>query len=106
LIRRIGTLVRAQALDAKRAFAERDLTLAEKLEIDDREVNALNRAIFQRAVAIGDEPELREWGMHMTLVSRCLERMGDNAVDVGEQAAFVVTGRFREFSDASHARRD
>jgi phosphate transport system protein len=40
--------------------------------------------------------------MHMTLVSRALERIGDNAVDIGEQTAFVVTGLFREFSDSSH----
>jgi phosphate transport system protein len=40
--------------------------------------------------------------MHMMLVARCLERIGDNAVDIGEQTAFVVTGLFREFEDASH----
>ena len=34
-------------------------------------------------------------------VARALERIGDNAVDIGEQVAFVVTGLFREFSDAS-----
>ena len=37
----------------------------------------------------------------MMLVARALERIGDNAVDIGEQVAFVVTGLFREFSDAS-----
>jgi phosphate transport system protein len=40
--------------------------------------------------------------MHMTFVARWLERIGDNAVDIGEQTAFVVTGLFREFSDSSH----
>ena len=40
--------------------------------------------------------------MHMMLVARCIERIGDNAVDIGEQTAFVVTGLFREFEDASH----
>ena len=39
--------------------------------------------------------------MTMMLVARALERIGDNAVDIGEQVAFVVTGLFREFSDAS-----
>ena len=39
--------------------------------------------------------------MHMMLVGRCLERIGDNAVDIGEQTAFVVTRLFREFEDAS-----
>ncbi len=40
--------------------------------------------------------------MTMMLVARALERIGDNAVDVGEQVAFLVTGLFREFEDASH----
>ena len=43
--------------------------------------------------------------MHMTLVARALERIGDNAVDIGEQVAFVVTGLFREFSDTSRGSR-
>jgi phosphate transport system protein len=37
----------------------------------------------------------------MVLASRCLERIGDHAVDIGEQTAFLVTGQFREFTDAS-----
>jgi phosphate transport system protein len=40
--------------------------------------------------------------MTMMLVARAMERIGDNALDVGEQVAFVVSGLFREFSDASH----
>lgn len=102
---RMSALVRGQVLQAKRAFAERETGLAEDIARQDQEVNALNREVFARAVAIGGDPELREWAMHMTLVARGLERIGDNAVDVGEQTAFVVTGRFREFSDASRARR-
>ena len=38
----------------------------------------------------------------MMVVSRTLERAGDNAVDVAEQLAFLLTGEFREFTDASH----
>ena len=68
----------------------------------DEEMNRLNRVVFQTALEIGDDPDVREWAMHMMLVARCLERIGDNAVDIGEQTAFVVTGLFREFSDASH----
>lgn len=106
LIARMGAHVRAQTLHAKRAFAAREVPLAEELVELDRDVNSLNREIFTRAVAIGDDAELREWAMHMTLVARCLERIGDNAVDIGEQTAFIVTGLFREFSDASRVRRD
>jgi phosphate transport system protein len=51
---------------------------------------------------LADEPRALEWGMHMNLAARALERVGDNAVDIGEQVAFLVSGEFREFTDASH----
>ena len=54
------------------------------------------------ALEIGDDADKREWAMTMLLAARAIERIGDNAVDIGEQVAFVVTGLFREFSDASH----
>jgi len=100
-IQQMGALVRSQAVLCRRAFAGREMALAESLATRDHEVNQLNRSIFQRAVEIGDDSELREWAMHMILVARCLERFGDNAVDIGEQTAFVVTGLFREFSDGA-----
>jgi phosphate transport system protein len=40
--------------------------------------------------------------MHANLAARALERVGDQAVDIGEQVAYLVTGEFREFTDASH----
>ena len=77
------------------------MALAEDLVRQDREINRLNREIFQLAIEIGEDPDTREWAMHMTMVARALERVGDNAVDIGEVTAFVVTGLFREFSDSS-----
>ena len=82
--------------------AGRDVELAEDLVRQDREINRLNRQIFRTAIEIGDDVDTREWAMHMILVARALERIGDNAVDIGEQVAFVVIGLFREFSDSSH----
>jgi phosphate transport system protein len=93
---------RIQILDAKRAFATRDVELAEQLARSDIEINRLNREIFHLALELGDDFDTREWASVMMLVARCLERIGDNTVDIGEQVAFVVTGLFREFSDASH----
>ena len=101
-IERMGQLARSQVSQAKQAFAERNVDLAYDLLRQDLEINQLNVDIFNRALAIGDDIETREWAMHMILVARCLERIGDNAVDIGEQTAFVVTGLFREFADASH----
>jgi len=99
---RMGGLARSEVTQAKQAFAARDVALAEDLVRQDQEINRLQRDVFQMAIAIGDDPDTREWAMHMTMVARALERIGDNAVDVGEQTAFVVTGLFREFSDSSH----
>lgn len=103
-IERMGQLARSQVSQAKQAFAERNVDLAYDLLREDMDINRLNVEIFNRALAIGDGFETREWAMHMILVARCLERIGDNAVDIGEQTAFVVTGLFREFADASHPR--
>jgi phosphate transport system protein len=101
-IERMGQLARSQLSQAKDAFASRNVELAQDLVRQDAEINALNRKIFRRAVDVGDNVELREWAMFMVLVARCLERIGDNTVDIAEQIVFVVTGLFREFSDASH----
>jgi phosphate transport system protein len=104
MIGRMGALARSQAQQCKQAFALRDVDLAEDLVRQDAEINRLNRAVFARAVAIGTDEDRREWAMHMMLMARALERIGDNAVDIGEQVAFVETGLFREFSDASRSR--
>ena len=94
--------VREQVRQSKRAFEDRDVGLARDLVRQDDVVDNLNRECFRRAIQIGDTEDRREWAMMMMLVARAIERIGDNAVDVGEQVAFLVTGLFREFEDASH----
>jgi phosphate transport system protein len=102
-ILRMGRLAASEVSQAKQAFELRDVELAEDLVRQDEQINRLNREVFQRAVETGDDHDRREWAMTMMLVARALERIGDHAVDIGEQVAFVVTGLFREFSDASRA---
>jgi phosphate transport system protein len=87
------------ALDS---FAERNLERAETLVELDELIDRANRRVVQHLLSLGGDPELREWGLRMIIVSRCLERIGDHAVDIGEQTAYLVTGEFREFTDASH----
>ncbi len=100
-IERMGHLARSQVAQAKEAFCSRNVEMAQDLVRQDEEINRLNREIFRRAVEVGDDPDVREWAMFMVLVARCLERVGDNTVDIAEQVVFVVTGLFREFADAS-----
>lgn len=88
-----------RALDA---FANRDLAAAESLvELDDL-IDRANRRFVERLVDLMAQPELREWGLRMVVAARTIERIGDRAVDIGEQIAYLLTAEFREFSDASH----
>jgi phosphate transport system protein len=98
----MANAVRDQVRQSKRAFEARDVDLARDLVRQDDLVDNLNRDCFRRAIQIGDSEDRREWAMTMMLIARAIERIGDNSVDVGEQVAFVVTGLFREFEDASH----
>jgi phosphate transport system protein len=84
------------------SFVNRDVTGAEALVDLDELVDRGNRRVVQHVLALGSNPTLREWGLRMIIVSRCLERIGDHAVDIGEQTAYLVTGEFREFTDASN----
>jgi phosphate transport system protein len=101
-IQRMGAQARQQVIQCGQAFERRDAALARDLVRQDDEIDRLNRDLFKLALEIGDDADRREWAMHMMLVGRSIERIGDNAVDIGEQTAFVVTGLFREFEDASH----
>jgi phosphate transport system protein len=98
----MGKQGRSMLSQAKKAFEGRDVELARDLVRQDDLIDNLNKECFQIAVQVGEDTDTREWAMTMMLVARALERIGDNAVDIGEQVAFVVTGLFREFEDASH----
>ena len=87
------------ALDS---FGNRDLAGAEALVELDELVDRANRRVVQRILELGEDPEMREYGLRMVVVSRALERIGDHAVDIGEQTAYLLTAEFREFTDASH----
>jgi phosphate transport system protein len=102
MILTMGRQTRAVIAQAKRAFEERDIEMARDLVRQDDVVDNLNRECFRLALTIGDDADKREWAMTMLLGARAIERIADNAVDIGEQVAFVVTGLFREFEDASH----
>ncbi len=84
------------------SLERRDQAAAESLLELDELIDRANRRVVNHLLEIGGGQEIREWGLRMIVVSRCLERIGDHAVDIGEQTAYLVTGEFREFTDASH----
>jgi phosphate transport system protein len=98
----MGDVVGAMLRTAMEAFARRDVSLAERLQEMDDPVDRLNRNMYREITALAGDPQALEWGIRMHVVSRQLERVGDHAVDIGEQVVFLLTGEFREFTDASH----
>lgn len=87
------------ALDS---FAHRDVERARSLAELDELVDRTNHRVVDTVLGMTSAGGEQEWGMRMIVVARCLERIGDNAVDIGEQTVFVVTGEFEQFTDASH----
>jgi phosphate transport system protein len=88
---------------ALESLRHRNRERAESLLDLDELIDRANRRVVKHLLAGGQTEAEREWGLRMIIVSRCLERIGDHAVDIGEQTVFLVTGEFREFTDASHA---
>ena len=101
-LREMGDVVRPMIRTALDALVRRDLAVAQSLPAMDDPVDRLNRNMYREVVACANDPEVLEWAIRMMVVSRQLERVGDHAVDMAEQVAFLLTGQFQEFSDASH----
>jgi phosphate transport system protein len=98
----MGDLVVEMVRIAMDALRHRDTELCERLPTMDDPVDRLNRNMHFEVAKLAGDPQALDWGMHMNLAARALERVGDNAVDIGEQVSFLLTGEFREFTDASH----
>lgn len=98
----MGDIVVAMVITAMEALRTRSLELCLRLPTMDDPVDRLNRNMHFEVAKLAGDPDALDWGMHMNLAARALERVGDNAVDIAEQVAFLITGQFREFTDASH----
>lgn len=102
LIREMGDAVRPLIRTSMEAFIARDLNKCLMLPEMDDPVDRLNLGMYQEVTALANDPDRLPWGLRMNVIARQLERVGDHAVDIAEQVAFLITGEFREFTDASH----
>ncbi len=97
-IREMGEYVKPIVRTALEAFVRRDADLARELPVMDDPIDDLNRQMYEDVIGCcNDRPHL-EWATRMLMVARALERVGDQAVDIGEQVAFLLTGEFQEFT--------
>jgi phosphate transport system protein len=84
-------------------LADGDATAAERLPAIDQGVDRLNDHLFTQIKQTADRAALG-WASQVVLLARFLERLGDQAVDVGEQVCFIATGEVRELLPPKAAR--
>jgi phosphate transport system protein len=94
----MAALADEQMAGAGRVFATRDVEGARRLAQHDLGINERNRRCFELAVRDRAEESQREVALMVAMMARAIERIGDNAVDIGRQAAFVATGRLERSS--------
>ena len=100
----MSELAARQLQSAIQAFCARDLQAARNVERQDDAIDRINRQVFDAAAQLDAPADQRELAFRIVLIARCLERIGDNAVDIAEQVGFLTTGQMLEFTDASQPR--
>ena len=100
LITEMGDLVRPMIRTAIEAFVRKDLDEARLLPAMDEPVDRINANMYREAVEVSGDKEMLEWATKMILVSRALERIGDQSVDFAEQTAYLITGDRLAFDGA------
>lgn len=103
-LREMSDLVRAMIRTGIEAVIRRDADEARLLPAMDEPVDRLNRDMYQEVVRSGPDLKRLEWATKAMMVSRALERVGDQVVDIGEQLAFLLTGEMAEFDEDGLAR--
>lgn len=95
-IPRMSELTRRMVKDALDAFVHKDTALARQVCLLDEQVDLLRDQIFRELLTYMhalSQPDTVDRGVYLILVSRHLERIGDHASNIAENAIFLVEGR-------------
>lgn len=80
--------------DSVRAYADGDVTLARSLPGRDRELDQMNRDIADNLTArMAEQPDRIPDYLHLLFIARHLERVGDHAKNIGEDAVYTAEAR-------------
>jgi len=95
-IPRMAELTRSMVNDALDAFVNRDIDLANKVRKTDDLVDGLRDQVFRELLTYlhgQTDTTMIDRAIHLILVSRHLERIGDHASNIAENAVYLVQGR-------------
>ena len=94
IIPEMAAITNGMVKDSLHAYVNRDATLARSVLARDDEVdNRKRRVTNELAEHIRHFPETTTAALELILVARDLERIGDHATNIAENAIFVVQGK-------------
>jgi phosphate transport system protein len=80
--------------DALTAVIDRDVTLAERVMREESKVDAFRDQIFRTLLTyMMADPGTIQRALSLILISRNIERIGDHATNIAEEAIYIVQGR-------------
>lgn len=103
LIQAQGSLVHRVLEATLEALEKNDLELARKLPELDEPIDHLFKQFFRELARLQSEEDI-EWASSMVLAARYLERIADNAVDIGERLQYLLTGTFEPIEHQQEAK--
>jgi len=91
---RMSTIAEGMLRTALEAFLQRDSSLAHSVLKRDDQLDDLKNQVFRELLTymLGD-PQTIEPGIDLILIARHLERVGDHATNIAEDAIFVTEAR-------------
>lgn len=93
IIHQMSAMVQAMLADALIAYTNSDIELAAEVRLRDLEVDKLNKSTFTVAVeGIAQAPQEAETFIHLILLARNFERVGDHVVNIVRHVHQIVTG--------------
>lgn len=93
-IRRMAKLVSVMIEEAIRALSRRDAVLAEQVRQRDVDIDQMYNNLFRTLLTYMQEDPTRITAcMHLHFVAKNIERAGDHATGIAEQAIYLATGQ-------------
>ncbi|MCF6315861.1 MAG: phosphate signaling complex protein PhoU [Marinosulfonomonas sp.] len=93
LIAQMSVIVQAMLGDVLVAYGDADIDLAARIREQDKEVDVLNKQLVQVVIeTLAKTPEMAESLIHLTLISRNFERIGDHVCNIARYVHQIVTG--------------
>jgi phosphate transport system protein len=93
-IPRMAEIAQSMVKDVLDAFVNRDSKLARSVCERDDLVDGLNDQVFRELLTyMNSDPQTITRSIHLMIVCRCLERIGDHATNIAEDVIFMLDAR-------------